>query len=146
MMEHKPSTLAEMARLSGVGEHKLKQYGQQFLAVIEQCGSNERLSETAMESLRLFKLKFDIAQVAKVRVLKESTIYTHLSEGIAESLLALNDVIDLPEAEIKQIESCILDLPPEQQNSLKPVFEQFEGLYSYDVLRCVRANLQRQTA
>ena len=146
MMEHKPSTLAEMACLSGVGEHKLKQYGKQFLAVIEECITNERLSETAMETVRLFKSSFDVAQVAKVRGLKESTIYTHLSEGIAEGLLALGDVINLPDAEIKQIESCILNLPPEQQNALKPVYEYFETAYSYDVLRCVRANLQRQTA
>jgi ATP-dependent DNA helicase RecQ len=56
----------------------------------------------------------------------------------------LNDVIDLKESEIKQIETSILALPEEQKNSLKPVFEQFEGFYSYDILRCVKAALQYQ--
>jgi ATP-dependent DNA helicase RecQ len=61
-------------------------------------------------------------------------------------MLVLNDVVELPEQDIKRIEEAILGLPEEQQNALKPVYELFDGLYSYGVLRCVRAALQYQTA
>ena len=34
MVHHRPRTLAEFARLTGVGETKLSRYGDEFLAVI----------------------------------------------------------------------------------------------------------------
>ena len=34
MVHHRPHTLEEFARLSGVGETKLSRYGDEFLAVI----------------------------------------------------------------------------------------------------------------
>jgi ATP-dependent DNA helicase RecQ len=143
MMEHKPTTLAELAQLSGVGQHKLDLYGEKFLAVIQDFfGGDESLSESAAESLRLFKLNMDVLQIAKIRSLKESTVHGHLAEAIALGLIVLADVIDLSAQEIQQIESCILNLPEEQKNSLKPVFDELSEAYSYDILRCVRAALQ----
>jgi ATP-dependent DNA helicase RecQ len=36
MVAERPQSLAEFARLSGVGEHKLERYGEAFLAVIRE--------------------------------------------------------------------------------------------------------------
>ncbi|MFI3219146.1 MAG: DNA helicase RecQ, partial [Methylococcales bacterium] len=140
MMEQKPTNLTQMAELSGIGQRKLDLYGKKFLAIISDFFSgDEGLSDTAAESIRLFRLGFNIQKIAEQRALKNSTIYGHLAEAISQGLLVLADVIDLSEPEIKQIEASILNLPEEQKNSLKPVFEQFEGLYSYEILRCVKA-------
>jgi ATP-dependent DNA helicase RecQ len=145
MMEHKPSTLADMGQLSGVGQRKLDLYGEKFLSVLREFFiDDDLLSDTAAESVHLFRLGMSIAKITEKRGLKPTTIYSHLSEAIAQGLLVLSDVIDLKESDIKQIETSILDLPEEQKNSLKPVFEQFEGFYSYDILRCVKAALQYQ--
>ena len=145
MMEQKPTNLTQMAELSGIGQRKLDLYGKKFLAIISDFFSgDEGLSDTAAESIRLFRLGFNIQKIAEQRALKNSTIYGHLAEAISQGLLVLADVIDLSEPEIKQIEASILNLPEEQKNSLKPVFEQFEGLYSYEILRCVKAALQYQ--
>ncbi len=145
MMEQKPTNLTQMAELSGIGQRKLDLYGEKFLAIISDFFSgDEGLSDTAAESIRLFRLGFNIQKIAEQRALKNSTIYGHLAEAISQGLLVLADVIDLSEPEIKQIEASILNLPEEQKNSLKPVFEQFEGLYSYEILRCVKAALQYQ--
>ncbi|MDD1606626.1 MAG: DNA helicase RecQ, partial [Methylococcaceae bacterium] len=143
MMEHKPTTPEQLAQLSGVGQRKLDMYGEKFLAIIRDFFSGDNnLSDTAAESIRLFRLGFNAQKIAEKRALKESTIYAHLAEAIAQGLLVLTDVIDLSESEIKQIEASILSLPEEQQNMLKPVYEQFDGLYSYEILRCVKAALQ----
>jgi ATP-dependent DNA helicase RecQ len=37
MLEQRPATLAEMADLPGVGQHKLERYGPRFLQVLEDC-------------------------------------------------------------------------------------------------------------
>ncbi|MDD5273479.1 MAG: hypothetical protein PHU14_12255, partial [Methylovulum sp.] len=60
-------------------------------------------------------------------------------------LLALGDVVQLPEPELHAIEEALLALPDEQKNALKPVFEQFAGQYPYPILRCVRAALLYRT-
>jgi ATP-dependent DNA helicase RecQ len=145
MMEHKPTTLAEMAQLSGIGQRKLDLYGEKFLAVMRDfLGDDDELSETVAESLRLFRLGFSVQKITEIRTLKETTIYGHLAEAIAQGLLVLTDVLDLSAQEIKQIESSLLNLPEEQKNSLKPVYDEFEEVYSYGVLRCVKAALQYQ--
>jgi len=143
MMEHKPTTLEKMAQLSGVGQRKLDLYGEKFLVIIREFfGEDNNLSDTAAESIRLFRLGLTVEKIAEKRALKSSTVYTHLSEAIAQGLLVLTDIIDITEQEIKQIETSLLNLPEEQQTMLKPIYDYFEGTYSYDVLRCVRAALQ----
>ena len=147
MMEHKPRTLAELSRISGVGQHKLKQYGNAFLEVINaflksKHTDHETLSETAEESLDLLESGLTIEQIAEQRGLKPDTIYTHLALAIAEGVLEIKDVVKLPDAEIKDIALCILDLSNEANAPLKPVFEQFEGHYQYGILRCIKAGLQ----
>jgi ATP-dependent DNA helicase RecQ len=145
MMEHKPSTLEQLSRLPGVGERKLALYGAQFLAVIDEYRDmNTTASDTASESVELFKLGFNIPQIAQKRTLQESTIYGHLAQHLEQGQLALADVVDLPEHEIKRIEEIILNLPEDQRNALKPVFESLDGAYNYGILRCIRAALQYQ--
>jgi ATP-dependent DNA helicase RecQ len=144
MMEHKPTTLSELARLSGVGQNKLKLYGEKFLDVIAEFATDYGLSETASDSLRLFQAGLNVEHIAKKRLLKPSTIYVHLSEAIAQDLLKVHEVLALSEAEIQDIESCILELSKEPDSPLKPVFEYFTGAYDYGVLRCVKAGLVSQ--
>jgi ATP-dependent DNA helicase RecQ len=146
MLEAKPANRQQMALLSGVGERKLTLYADQFLAVISEYAEDHKVPDTVTESAGLFKLGFSVQQIAQKRGYKEETIYNHLSQALEQGLLVLNDVVELPEQEIKRIEEAILSLPSEQQNALKPVYEQFDGQYSYGILRCVRAALQYQTA
>jgi ATP-dependent DNA helicase RecQ len=147
MMESKPKTLAEFGELSGVGEHKLKLYGEDFLSVIRAflIMDDDHLS-SSQTSVRLFKTGLEPAKIAEYRQLQEMTIYTHLAEGIAIDELELRDVISLSDEEISEIQTVIKALPPEYGKSMKPVTEHFEGKYGYDVLRCVRADLGKISA
>ncbi|MEQ1738778.1 MAG: DNA helicase RecQ [Methyloglobulus sp.] len=147
MMEHKPSTLAQLSRLPGVGERKLELYGTQFLAIIREYDEvNSSASDTASESVELFKLGFSIPKIAEKRSLQESTVYGHLAQYLEQGQLLLSDVVELPEQEIRRIEEIIINLPDDQKNALKPVYESLDGAYNYGVLRCVRAALQYQMA
>ncbi len=145
MLEARPANLKQMALISGVGVRKLELYGEQFLAVINEYADDRKAPDTVIESADMFKLGYSVQQIAQKRGYKEDTIYNHLSQALEQGMLILTDVVELPEQEIKRIEEVILSLPDEQQNALKPVYELFEGQYSYGVLRCVRAALQYQT-
>lgn len=146
MLEAKPTEHHQLALISGVGKRKLELYGDEFLSVIREFadhGHNKPigLSDTVAESVALFRLGYTVKQVAQQRGLKEETIYTHLASSLERGQLVLADVIDLPAAEIHEIECSLLELSEGQQNALKPVYEQFGGRYSYGIIRCIKAAL-----
>jgi ATP-dependent DNA helicase RecQ len=141
MIDVKPKNRREMALISGIGERKLELYGDKFLAVINQF-IDGTVPDTVNESVNLFRLGFNVAQIAERRGFKESTILGHLAHSIEQGALALGDVIDIPDHELRHIEEAILALPNEQKNTLKPVFEAFQGEYDYGLLRCVQASLK----
>lgn len=161
MVQHRPHTLQEFARLDGVGTRKLEQYGQQFLEVIEahtlkygeapspppkppvNRAEDIILPERVETTLEALKTGLTPAQIAEQRGIQENTIYDYLSQAIEWGRLDLREVINLPETEIQEIEDAFLSLPEEQKQVVKPIFEQFGGVYSYGLLRCVRAHLWR---
>jgi len=144
MIEEKPMDLTQMSYISGVGQKKLELYGDKFLEVLQEFSTMD-IPDTVAESLELFKLGYTVEQVAKKRQLKADTIYTHLSQALEEGSVLLTEVIDLDKNEIELIEDAIINLPEEQKNALKPLFELFDETYSYGVLRCVRASFQHKT-
>jgi ATP-dependent DNA helicase RecQ len=148
MQEKRPRTLSEMSLLSGVGKRKLELYGEDFLAVIADFRDIpvKKKDNTASESLMLFKQGHTIQQIATERELKETTIYGHLAQSIEQGLIELYEVVNLSLQELNQIEQALINLPEQDKTALRPVFEIFNGQYSYEVLRCVRAALQFQTA
>lgn len=141
MMDEHPTNLQQMNAISGIGEKKLELYGDEFLNILQQFTDLE-LTDTVGETVALFRLGYSVEQVSKQRQLKEGTIYNHLSQAIEEGNVQLSDVIDLDKKEIDQIEEAIINLPEDQKNALKPLFELFDETYSYDILRCVRAAFQ----
>ncbi len=145
MMEEKPTNLQQMSTISGIGAKKLDLYCEKFLKVLLSYSDIE-LTDTVAETVALFRSGSTAEQIATHRQVKLDTIYNHLSQAIEEGSVLLKDVIDLNQQEIQQIEDAIVNLPEEQKNALKPVFELFDETFSYSVLRCVRANFQHKTA
>jgi ATP-dependent DNA helicase RecQ len=145
MVESQPQTLAQLGKLSGIGERKLALYGEAFLSVLADCSTSAPSSEhdTVQASVALFRLGYSVEQVAEQRQCKADTIYNHLAKGIEQGWVTLDEVISLSNSQRQAIESVMMDLPAVQRNAIKPVFDYFEGQYSYGVLRCVRAQLQR---
>ncbi len=146
MLDEMPENLQQMSYISGVGEKKLELYGETFLEVLQQFSvldlidTTSELTDTVTETVELIRLGNSVEKVAQQRELKEETVYTHLSQALEDGIVQLTDVVDLTEQEIQSIEDAISNLPEQQRNALKPVFEFFDETYSYSILRCVRAS------
>jgi ATP-dependent DNA helicase RecQ len=160
MIQKRPETLEELAQIPGIGTRQLENYGQIFLnvlhgnalqyndtlikAITPVNSENTMLSESAQITFEAFQKGQNPFEIAQQRQLNLSTIYFHLSQVIEQGKLELRQVIKLKEEEIHEIEDKLLEKSTEEQQTLKPVFEAFEGMYDYGTLRCVRANLWRQ--
>ncbi|MHB9110079.1 MAG: DNA helicase RecQ [Armatimonadota bacterium] len=155
MLQHRPRTLAEMGRLPGVGEAKLRRYGHLFLELLRDHAGEQALpvpkparapadddpAETVEDTLRLARLGMSPEAIAIRRELTVDTIYTHLAAAIEDGRLALRGVLKLDDDEIGRIEDAIFSLPEEDRHRLRPVYDALEGQYNYGIIRCVLADL-----
>ena len=161
MARKAPRTLAEFARVSGVGQAKLEEFGEPFLERINAYarkqgwpeaaagtdsripGSNGRKAEPAAradghsyhETGRIISGGASLEEAAEARGLKVTTIVGHL-ERLVESEMPVEWAHLLPPSESRaEIEAVFAVMG---DNPLRPVWEELQGRYSYDEIRLVR--------
>jgi ATP-dependent DNA helicase RecQ len=117
MARNYPASEVEFARISGVGEKKLREFGEVFLTEIAlHLAANPRqifaddsfatptarrfsLNDTTRETLRRFRAGESIEQIATKRMLAVSTMYGHLATAIEAGEMV--DLNQLASAEIQ---------------------------------------------
>ncbi len=143
MVELRPANPQQLQKISGVGEKKLAHYGEEFLAIINAHplpeGISQRLSGTVNESLLLLSEDNTVSQVASLRNLKETTIYSHLAEGISAGMVDPLVALSIDEKEYRLIAQTFSAFSGESTGRLKQVFEALDEKYHYGILRCVAA-------
>ena len=145
MVDRQPRDRAAFALLEGVGTKKLTQYASDFLAVIAahtKPHGAAGVSDTAGESLSLWRQGLGMSAIAERRGLTAGTVQTHLAELIAAGELRLADVVKLPPEELGRIREALLPELRAGSPALKPAYERLGGAYEYGLLRCVRAGMQ----
>ena len=127
MCDRRPGELRELQFIPGVGEKKLKQYGDAFLQVIKQFPLpkevNRQFSDTVNDTLMLFAQQFTVEEVAAKRSLTENTVYSHLSEAVAAGMLDPLDILPIDEDDYHLISQTVNQFADDSQVSLKEVRE-----------------------
>jgi ATP-dependent DNA helicase RecQ len=145
MARLRPQKLADLQFVSGVGEQKLKRYGQAFLDVIKACPLpdllNNRLSDTVNETLYLHTQGEDVDSIAHKRNISVTTVYGHFAEAVAAGLLDPNDILPIDDSDYQAIINTMEMLDTREERRLKPVYEALDGAYEYGVLKCVLATM-----
>lgn len=147
----KPTSLSDMELISGIGQAKLERYGEAFLNAIEQHENdmaakqnNKDKSNTLEETFKLFKINnLSPEDIADKRKLSITTIYQHLSELISQGTLTLTETVSLSQQEIDQITDVMLSLE-DGLTRLRPVYEELQEAFDYNLLKCVRASLTHE--
>ncbi|MGB0662407.1 MAG: DNA helicase RecQ [Pontibacterium sp.] len=149
MVMYRPTSFAQLRKISGVGERKLDLYGDAFIQVLSEFDDNHSQSSLvksqAEEALALYLAGMTVDQVARQLKLSDKAIYGHLAKAIGEQKLDLTDVVALPQQEIETITSVMLDSLEASGASLTPVFDSLGGKYSLGVLRCIKASIKAST-
>lgn len=145
MLRSQPTSLADMAQVSGVGARKLERYGQAFLDALSggQAEAPAPVADLRHELVSLARAGMTPAQIATQLSCSQRNVYSLLAEAIAAQQLSLEQALDLPEALMEEIQDSFLDgegeLPP-----VSAVAQQFAGRVDEAVLYCVRAALQAE--
>ena len=160
-----PATERELSRVSGVGDRKLREFGDVFLREIAaHLRSNPRqffaddsfdsgtgfqpvragrmpapLSDTVRETLHFFRQGKTVPEIARVRGVKDGTIYSHLEEAMLAGEVI--DVESLLTAEAQR--DIAAAFARHGFSSLGGVVAALGGKYGYGECRIVRAALQR---
>jgi ATP-dependent DNA helicase RecQ len=157
MAQSQPKTLDEFGNLSGVGSHKLSQYGERFLAEIQTYCQQQGLPEktinrvssspyshspsgTELTTLELYNQGLSIEEIAQKRNIRPTTIIRHLSDLIEKKQsLDLSKLVPLErQKKIWNVLEVVGDI------SLTPIRENLGESYSFDEIRLVRAKWRRE--
>ena len=141
MLRQQPASLADMARVSGVGARKLERYGEVFLAVLSDGETAPAVVDLRHELVSLARAGMTPAQIAGQLRCSEKNVYSLMAEAIANQQLSLEQALDLPEDLLGEIQDVFLD-GEGQLPSVAAVAGSFSGQVSEGVLQCVRAALQ----
>ncbi len=147
-----PGTKAEFTRISGVGERKLAEFGEVFMAEIaghlrenprQMFADNSfttrppqagRLNDTARETLRLFRAGQKVGDIAARRALAISTIYGHLlAAAEAGEIIDLSQMLTISEQQVIQAAFA-----RHGTGNLAGVHESLGGRFDFGLLRLCR--------
>jgi ATP-dependent DNA helicase RecQ len=145
MAQLQPQTLQEFARISGVGSHKLQQYGDPFVSEIRAFCQEQKLpvslpSKSNLITLQFYQQGLKVQEIAQRRGLAVSTIYSHLCE-----LIEMNQPIDINQlVHVTKQEKIVQAIQKLGEGSLTNLKEYLGEHYSYDEIKLVRAWYRRE--
>jgi len=169
MAYYMPNSLDTFSAISGVGSTKLAQFGDRFLAlIVDYCERNDlspraksglpprkkrrnsrkksangrpTISRSLNETRRLFTEGFSIDEIATERGYATKTIVSHLEKiGRSDPEFNLEQLLPSPE-KISVIEKA---LQSNDSGYLSPVKEELGDDYSYEEIRMVRLQMERE--
>jgi ATP-dependent DNA helicase RecQ len=132
-----PKSESEFLEINGVSALKLEKYGSEFIALVNTFLEDNRPKlNTFEETFVLLKQDKSIAEIAEIRKLHETTIFSHLAKLVSDGYsFEVNKYISQEEVNrITQISNKI-----EHNNQLKPIFEALNEEIEYGKIRLALA-------
>jgi len=161
MARNYPTTTAEFRRVPGVGEQKLKDFAEPFIAEIrthlatnprqtfaDKVGSllprrRVRLNDSELETLRRFQGGKTVEQIARDRGFVRSTIYGHLLAAIECGKLPQARARFFTPAQEREIAAAFHQIPA---GTLTDISAILGNKYDIGLLRIFRGSKQGKTA
>lgn len=144
MLRLQPTSLSDMAEVSGVGAVKLERYGADFLAIFQTDSADspapEPTHDLRHEVITLARNGMTPEQIAQQQQCALKSVYSHLAQAIAAEQLTLEQALDLPEELLGDIQDAFLAVDAELPSAAQ-IATEFAGRIDEGVIYCVRAAL-----
>jgi ATP-dependent DNA helicase RecQ len=154
MAAYYPQSITSLLNISGVGQVKLRQYGESFLEIIKAYCEKHELSEAKKESPRekgdsnrryvivaeAFNRGESVQSLMQRYHVSVGTILDHLARYLSAGNSLRNDeeLMKLAAASSEQQEAAFAAFADLSPTFLKPVFDKLNGEISYDDLKILR--------
>jgi ATP-dependent DNA helicase RecQ len=146
----RPSSIAELRKITGIGERKAELYGQEILAVLQryQQGARasaipEKLTGPGLETLQLLKEGKTLEQIAEIRGRQIATVVN------AVAALVETGQVEFQPSWIDRNRDCVIASACERAGldnltRLKPLKDVLPPEITYEEIRLVLARLRRE--
>ena len=143
----KPSSVAELLSITGIGERKAEVYGKGILAALERYRNGDRASAVpekktapALETLRLLTAGHSFEDIAKIRGRQLSTVVNAVANLVERGDLEFEPAwIDRNKQAVIEAACGKLGI-----NGLKPLKDALPPEITYDEIRLVVARMRRE--
>ncbi len=131
-----PRDRKSLLKIPGLGAAKVERYGAEIIQMVEDfCYDQEHPKEPAyVQAARLFAESKSVEDVAGAMLRATSTVEGYLLTAVENGII--NPDLLITSEQQDEILSYIVEHP--EVTTLKPLFEHFEGKYSYLQLRIAR--------
>ena len=143
MLRQRPTTMQDMALVSGVGAHKLERYGADFLQVLlagDDPASAPPVHET-QEVQALALAGMEPAHIAAQTGMPVRQVYMKLAQAISTGQLELHHAVDLPAGQLERIQDLFLNAAEEDLPGVRAVAQELDEPVEEGMLHCIRAAL-----
>jgi ATP-dependent DNA helicase RecQ len=154
MAAYYPQSVSSLLRISGVGQVKLRQYGDAFLEVIRAYSEKHALKETSKEPTReksdssrryvIVAEAYNAGETVqglmdRYRV-SAGTILEHLTRYLAAGNKLRNgeDLLLLTSATPEQMQAAVSAFDELGTTFLKPIYDRLNGMLTYEELKILR--------
>jgi len=140
MARKKPQSEIAFLEVSGMVQRKMELYAKQFIYAIINHIHNKKI-DTFQRTLQYYKKGKTISEIALIRGLHETTIYSHIAKLYLENHIDSLDQFITAE-ETSQIREAYQILDKEEK--LKPYFNYFEEKMPYPIIRLGLSIIQKE--
>ncbi|MFN2261580.1 MAG: DNA helicase RecQ [Psychroflexus sp.] len=127
--------------ISGVNRNKAEKYADEFLEVIRnfQKSKKKLKKQTTLITYDLYQNGKSLDEIAEIRGLKSTTIFSHFSKLFQEGKsMNIHDFVS--EDEIKKVKIALNSV--EHEDALRPIFEFLEEKIDYGKIRMAKTYLE----
>jgi ATP-dependent DNA helicase RecQ len=147
----RPSTLAQLRTIAGIGERKAELYGNEILSVLQRFRDGARASQSApasapmQETLTLLRAGKSIEEIATLRSRQVSTVLSTVAALVETGEVEFSASWVAPE-KLTMIQAACSRCNEDGYQRLKPLKEMLPAEISYPEIRLVVAKLRRENA
>lgn len=137
----RPTNLHQFSAVSGVGEHKAKKYGKEFVELIrKELNIKRQKGDSMLQTLMMYQSGMSVDEIVAARSMQRPTVYSHLAQLIAENKITTWDDL-IEDYELKSVQMAVARLGGTEE--LKPIFELLNGGVEYGKIRLALTILKK---
>ena len=145
IVSKKPQNLAQFIEVNGMGEHKVKKYGNTLLKELQRWqkehGIKQPKGNTYKETLALLQQGFSIEDIALTRQLHEGTIYSHIAQLYQTK--EINDISKYySESDLALVRKARVETGETKQ--LNPIYAHLQEAVPHHVIRLCLSVIERE--